>query len=58
MLVPCLVLLLAGCGKKPLTPDDNGNTDPGEQTEKPDDKPEEKPDAKDPVTVSAEQVKS
>ena len=58
MLVPCLVLLLAGCGKKPLTPDDNGNTDPGEQTEKPDDKPEEKPDAKDPVTVSAEQVKA
>lgn len=28
MLVPCLVVLLAGCGKKPVTPDGPGETDP------------------------------
>lgn len=50
MLVPCLAVLLAGCGKKPLTPDDSGNTDPQEQTD-PQDKNE-------PVTVSATQVKA
>ena len=53
LLVPCLVLLLAGCGKKPVTPDEHGK-DPQEQT----DEPGETPEPTGPVTVSATQSKA